>query len=106
MSGPDFKWWQPSGFYHLKSGQKIGIRTIFVRISNGRNKMAAEFRIFSKLDRFIIKRVIKNILFMLKRPRLMLLLLPFENRTNKSGFQMVETKWPPNFEFLVSWTVL
>jgi hypothetical protein len=72
MSGPDFKWWQPSCFYHLKSGQ-IG------------------------LDRFIKKRVINNILFMPKRPRLAkkmvaaILFLPFEIRTNRSGPDHLKT---------------
>ncbi len=29
MSGPDFEWWQPSCFYHLKTGQICPVPTIW-----------------------------------------------------------------------------
>jgi hypothetical protein len=44
----------------------------------------------ASLDRFIKKRVIKNILFMTKQSRL-------DVKKLRSGFQMVKTKWPPNW---------
>ncbi len=72
--------WRPFCFYHLKTGQKIGIRTIFVRISNGvwrpfcfyhlkTGQDSPDFK-WSKTRPFYEEKAIKIILFMPKRSRL------------------------------------
>jgi hypothetical protein len=74
---------------HLKTGVSGFIISISVRsrafeiLTNG-----SGFWMVTSLDRFIEKRIIKNILFMPKQSRLA------ENF--RSGFQMVETKWRPS----------
>ncbi len=60
-----------------------------IQISN-RPKTGRRVR-FASIYRFIKKIAIKNILYMPKRSRLAV-------KNVRSGFQMVETKWPPPFE--------
>ncbi len=84
-------------FIHAKTVQFWTIRKpdIFVRYWNAIRKPDIFVRIQNgpKLDRFIKKRVIKNILFMPKRSSFG----PFENRTNSSGFRMVRL-WDARFQ--------
>jgi hypothetical protein len=80
MSGPAFKWYLPFCFYHSKPGQ----------IMSG-------FGMVASLDRFIKKRVIKNILFMTKRSRLVYRLIcrsrPFD----------IWTVWNPDSKSVERW---